>query len=366
MTKAKCRRQWASQLRREHANICFQYRIALRSPAFEIADSRKTLGVWVSKTRTIRIAAGLIEDYAWDIVVNVLKHEMAHQYVDEYLGRGSEKAHGPFFKTACEKLGVPPEFRSAGGDIRAMIGNFTRPETGNRATGMRARVEKLLSLAQSTNEHEALAAMRKANTLIRKHNLDLRDSGQQSRYGYHIINHRVKRLDLVKKTIAAILLDHFFVDVVYAGLYDAEDHETYKTIELLGTRENLVLARYVYDFLLRKTEHLWQRHQKSAGLSQRQRRSYVLGVLKGFRERLARDEKEMRRENNLPAGALALAADTGLTEFIDLRFPRLRKTRGKGTSIYATAYAAGKKEGGKLVIHKGIEISEGYLGRLLK
>jgi len=365
MTKAKCRRQWALQLLREHGNICFQYRVALKSPAFEITASRKTLGAWISATRTIRIAADLIGNYSWDIVLNVLKHEMAHQYVDEYLGRGGEKAHGPIFKKACEKLGLPPEFRSAGGDIQAMIRNFARPEPGTRESGVRVRVEKLLSLAQSANEHEAMAAMRKANALIRKYNLDLRESGQQSRYGYHIINQRVKRLDLIKKTIAAILLDHFFVDVVYASLYDAEDLETYKTIELLGTKENLVLARYVYDFLLRKTEHLWQEYKKSAGLPQRQRRSYVLGVLRGFRERLAREEKGFQRQNNLPVSALALSTDTGLTEFINLRFPRLQKTRGKGTSIYATAYSAGKKEGVNLVIHKGIEISEGYLGRLL-
>ena len=52
------------------------------------------------------IARHLVLGHPWGAVVEVLKHEMAHQYVQEHLGVVDESAHGPAFRAVCEKLGI--------------------------------------------------------------------------------------------------------------------------------------------------------------------------------------------------------------------------------------------------------------------
>ena len=111
------RRKWLHQLHSEFAQICSWYRVSLAAPAFRISNSRATLGSWHPEARTISISAALIAEYSWDTVINVLKHEMAHLYVHEYLGRGMEKPHGPAFSEACKKLGVLFPFNTATKDL---------------------------------------------------------------------------------------------------------------------------------------------------------------------------------------------------------------------------------------------------------
>ena len=65
----------------------------------------------------------LIEQHPWDIVVEVLKHEMAHQLADELLG-GCESAHGVIFRDACRMLGVANWAAGAACDLPQEIPNW--------------------------------------------------------------------------------------------------------------------------------------------------------------------------------------------------------------------------------------------------
>src|SRR5258708_25540671 len=66
------------------------FRTALRAPTLELAGGRTTLGRWVPETRTLEISRSLVLEHPWGAVVEVLKHEMAHQYVHEILGETSQ------------------------------------------------------------------------------------------------------------------------------------------------------------------------------------------------------------------------------------------------------------------------------------
>ncbi len=82
------------------------FRGGLVAPTLELVDLRATLGRWIPDTRTIEISLPLVVERPWGVVVEVLKHEMAHQYVHEVLGEKSETPHGPAFRDACARLGV--------------------------------------------------------------------------------------------------------------------------------------------------------------------------------------------------------------------------------------------------------------------
>lgn len=373
-SEVEYRRKWLHQLQSEFKQICSWHRISLAVPAFRISDSTATLGSWQPETRTISIAAALINGYSWDAVINILKHEMAHQYVHEYWGRSMEQPHGPSFAEACKKLGVLFPFNSATGDTPKVFIAAGQHECDSAYDKKVSRVRKMLSLAGSANRHEAEAAMAKANSFIRKYNLERLDSHEPSRYSYEIINTGKKRLHSIEHRIASLLMDYFYVDIVYSELFDPESLGSFKTIELLGTAENVAFARHGFDFLSHRVEFLWKNYRKTAKVPGKLRKTYIIGLLQGFREKLEKEEAQQKIPAAISAGtgrhktisALVVAKDPGLAEFTARRFPRLRKVQYRATGIYcANTYTAGKAEGKKITIHKTVRHEAGNLGRLL-
>ncbi|MDZ7695768.1 MAG: DUF2786 domain-containing protein [Deltaproteobacteria bacterium] len=353
-------RAWIAELYREHESICWQYRVDLPRPIIEISQARREWGAWDARSRTLRISAHLIETHSWDITLNVFKHEMAHQIVTDLFGAAD--GHGILFKKACHMIGVPHKFREAGGDLPRRIRDFRDRGMASENMRMLEKVRKLLSLARSKNEHEAFLAMQKANELIEKHNIDRLAQDRASQLVYAIIHHKKKRIENYQRKICQILREHFFVDVIYSRLYDAADCQTYKTIELLGAVENVRIAEYVYHFLMHQMERLWERHrQKSLNRVAGTKRSYRLGVLKGFHDRLDREAKD-RRQHYAPEAdgpdtlsALICTKDPKLNAFRQMRFPRLVNYRSSGARIHYDTFQAGVTDGERVRIHKGLE-----------
>jgi len=101
-------------------------------------------------------------------------------------------------------------------------------------------------------------------------------------------------------------MDHFFVETVCLSLYDPIGGETYQTVELLGTAENVRVGEYVYHFLMNQMEVLWKDYQrKRPGPAARSKRSYLLGVLKGFHDKLARQGRKSISERSRPGSMTA-------------------------------------------------------------
>ncbi len=366
----KFQRAWILELHREHEAICWRYRVGLARPMIGISNSRREWGAWDVDSRTIRVSAAVIKEYPWDVTLNVFKHEMAHQIVTDIFGAAD--GHGPLFEQACNMIGVPGAFQGASGDEPRKRVDFRDEEIDSENMRMLDKVRKLLSLARSGNENEAFLAMHKANELIEKYNIDRIEQEKTAKMVYAIIHHKKKRIENYQRRICLILKEHFFVDVVYSSLYDATACQTYRTIELLGTVENVRIAEYVYYFLMNQMEVLWKVHQcKKSAPASRNKRSYRLGVIKGFHEKLDRQAMERTREYKPEAGgprtmsALILAEDRALSDFTKIRFPRLSTYRSAGANIDTSTFQAGLDDGKQLNLHKGIQDQDGYQGRLL-
>jgi len=356
------------QLHVEFSDICWQYNIHLLPPVFEISQTERQLGSWVADTRTIRISFLLISRYSWAVTLNVLKHEIAHQICSEIF-QSKETAHGEIFSKACDLLGVPEEYRRASGDLSEDIDYVV---SGKQSTlqGRRFidKVEKLLALAQSANENEAALAMQKANELIEKYNIKQLEVDQDIKYTYVIINKKKKRIEAYQRQICAILRDFFFVKIVTSYLYDPFADQTHKTIEILGSHENVAIAEYCYHFLENQLLSLWSRNRrKYTGSAGTEKNSYYLGILSGFRTKLLEQKekppKEGRGKNPKdgkkqgPAYSLTpsnLVENTGLHDYVEMKFPRLRKLSRQGPKIYKSTYEEGLETGKKITLHKGV------------
>ena len=84
------------RLRDDYNHICFVHRLKLRNPIIEVTELGRLWGQWDPESHTIRMSLNLIENYPWDMVLEILRHEMAHQIVTDQFG--SDEAHGPLFR----------------------------------------------------------------------------------------------------------------------------------------------------------------------------------------------------------------------------------------------------------------------------
>jgi hypothetical protein len=363
----KLQHLWLQQLQFEFEEICLSYGLQLRPPVFEISDAKRELGAWFPGTRTLRLSRHLILNYSWSVTLQVLKHEMAHQLcTEQFLTVGAP--HGEAFHQACELLGVLPEYRRPGIVVVETVEQATGgSKISARGRECMARVEKLLALSQSSNEHEAALAMQKANDLIEKYHIQELGCDRLHRYGFGIIDRKRKRIESYQRSICTILHDFFFVRVVLSSLYDPLTNDTYKTIELLGTKENVTIAEYCYHFLENRLASLWSLNRRRfKGSVKTEKNSYYLGLLRGFHQKLQEQKmgkKDFRVEPKV--GDLIVAEEKRLEIFVGMRFPRLRKVSRGGVKVYGGTFNEGVETGKTITFAEGLAGKDQTFGGLL-
>lgn len=354
-------RAWTEQLYSEFANICFHFAVRLGTPNLRIEDLKINWGEWRPETRSLVIAKRLIELHPWDVVIEVLKHEMAHQMVSDHAFGGLP--HGDGFQAACLRLGVADWARLASGELPQQIPSWREKLLNDDEERLLKRAEKLLALAASTNEHEATLAMQRVRQLYAKYNLERLAAKRTSTHVYCILTAKKKSISAEETLIFSILTEYFFVRAIYLDHYDAVAATKYKGVELLGTRENVLMAEYVYHFLRHQITSLWTDFQHRTGKPGKARRSYMLGLLSGFREKLKNSAVAPNEQDDVRANRMLMAqADHLLKAFIEERHPRL-STRRTGSSYGDSAsFAAGVTDGGTITLNRGVTQQDGNRG----
>jgi predicted SprT family Zn-dependent metalloprotease len=318
---------------------------ALRPPVLQL-ETMANLGEWRSRTRTLTLSRELVLGHGWGVVVEVLKHEMAHQFVDETLSISDETAHGRTFRQVCERMGIDAAARGLPTQVRS--------EAENRVL---ERISKLLALAQSENQHEAEAAMKAAHALMLKHNLadasvaaaaDEAGTPPERRYGFRHLGEPSGRIQEHERALANLLATHFFVDAIWVPSFRADLGKAGTVLEVCGTEANLALAEYVYTFMLETAERLWRAHQKAHRIRlNRDRRAYLAGVMAGFGEKLVEGVVEQRN------AGLVWLPDAKLGGYMRKRHPRIRTVR-YGSSANGDAHRDGRAAGRDIVLHRPV------------
>jgi hypothetical protein len=324
------------------------FRGGLSPPALELVVAKATLGRWVPATRTLEISRALVVEQPWTATLEVLKHEMAHQYVHEVLGETSETPHGSAFRAACARLGI---------DARATGIPAAAPAAEEK---MVERIARLLALAESPNRHEAEAAMAAAQRLMLRHNLEADRAHAARDYGYLHLGRPTGRVSEHERLVAMILGKHFFVDVIWIPVYRALEGRRGSVLEICGTRANTAIAEYVHGFLFQTGDRLWSEHKHSRGISSdRERRSYLAGVMTGFADKLDQQASKSRSEG------LVWLRDGDLEAYFRRRHPHVRNVRYAGRRR-TDAWARGREAGRSIVLHKPVSSAATSRGRLLK
>ncbi|MBN2799691.1 MAG: DUF2786 domain-containing protein [Deltaproteobacteria bacterium] len=305
----------------------------LAPPSFALTRGISKLGSWRSDLRQLSLSEELIRSQPWEVVLEVLKHEMAHQYCDEVL-KIREAPHGPFFQAVCRARGVDPNPRGI-------------PTAGNADSAVVRKVRALLALATSPEQHEAEAAMNAARRLMLKHNLA--GVGQERRYVSRLVGQARLRHEAVAQVVGGMLPQFFFVTAIWVKTYDLGQRRIATALEISGTEENVDFAEYVHSFLFATLDRLWARHRRERGnLSSKGKRDFQLGVMLAFTDKLARERKQDEQTG------LVWVADPGLEQYFNTKHPQ---TKEKSSLTYRNTedFKQGTRHGEDLVIHRPVE-----------
>ncbi len=352
--------EWRNAVGRLPPNLAAR----LAEPQFAILPELKNWGQWRGgAVRRIELAERLILRHPWYAVVDVLRHEIAHQVVECCFPQAGESAHGPQFRAVCRLLGARPEASGDYPTLDQLVFNEDAgtPEQEGAVTPqarMLVRVRKLLALSASPNQHEAEAALLKARELAAKYELDLDSAATRPEETFYTITigAPLPRIALQESLLGNLLHDFFNVTVVWETTPDPERRDRFcKQLALSGTPRHLRLASYVYDCI---------RHYMKSALydlpaamlgkalgSARARADFEIGVLKGFRTVL--EAQNQRPE----VRALVLADRTRLDEYVRWVYPHLRTSRSSRHETDPRLRQAGEEAGRKFRLHPGVEDS---------
>ena len=331
----------------DHANW-YYLRRAMTNPIIGLSNSETLLGQWFADKRLMLFSRSLVHTAPWEQVVEVLRHEMAHQFVNEVLQVTDEPPHGPAWQRAAKRLAVDP----------ILSGLANSPDAQN--SRVVSRVRKLFSLANSPNPHEAEAAMAKAQRLMLKHNIDLANGQGEQCYTSRIIGPRKIRFERWEQLLVALLTRHFFVRAIWISIYLRDRQRNARATEYTGTPANLQMAEYVHDFLSRTAKARYRefKHHRPKG-RRRERTEFLNGLIRGFDAKL-KEQKEKHRQEGL-----VWVEDPKLTAFEERRHPRTLSRRS-AVITFGGAYAAGHMAGSEIVLNLPLAEKQENRGLLLK
>ena len=323
------------------------FKSGLTAPQIALVPSRSHLGRWICTTRTLELSRPLVLEQPWGVVLEVLKHEMAHQYVNETLGEMSQTPHGPAFRDACRRLGIDG----------AAAGMPNAAATNPSDVRMIERIARLLALAESPNVHEAEAAMAAAQRLMLKHNLEVGRDAAARGYGYRHVGRPTGRVTESERILAMLVGKYFFVEPIWVPVYRPHEGKRGSVLEVCGTSSNLEIAAYVHHYLSVTADRLWVEHKKARRIAgNRDRRTFLAGVMSGFAEKLAQGVQANKEQG------LVWIKDADLFAYYRRRHPHIRHVRNAGTPKNE-AFSDGREAGKRIVLHRAVEGASGGTGR---
>jgi hypothetical protein len=320
----------------------------LRPPVLVLDDATDRLAAWDGRHRTITVSRAFVTKASWVAVREVLKHESAHQYVDEVLQIRDESAHGPTFRRVCLDRGIDP--RAVG----VVLDGAAEARDADDERVLR-RVEKLLALAQSDNAAEAEAAANAAQRLMLEHNLAC--LGRPRRYVVRTLGQPTGRMHAHEKILGVLLSTSYFVDVIIVRAWMHEAARMGTVMEVAGAAENVDMAEWVYTFLLGAAERTWREQARARGLPPKERLPFFAGFMMGVKDTLGRGAKAAQEKG------LVWKGDADLVDFVRRRHPRVRRSRIAGSA--RDGHVAGREAGQDVVIHKPVATTTTNRGRLL-
>jgi hypothetical protein len=213
------------------------------------------------------------------------------------------------------------------------------------------KIQKLLALANSSNEHEAKLAAERATALLTKYNLSMQDIAAEEREyeATHFMGQHT-RLVMEQKFLFGILMDFFFIKVVVGKKFNPLLGKQVRVWSFFGQSHNVEIAKYVYSFLDVTFQQLFAEYVKSGGASGKTaRNSFYMGLTRGLRSQLKATKVQVEQE-----AGLVVVQDPGIDDFISDTVGKTRTVARSSGQVDVAALEKGVEEGKNIKIARGL------------
>lgn len=218
------------------------------------------------------------------------------------------------------------------------------------------KIQKLLALATSPNEHEAKLAADKANEILIQYNLTMQEVDRQmSEYETNDVFHSARVLQ-EETFVCSILKGFFFVDVIYKKRLRQGT-----TVCLIGEATNVQVAAYVRSFLINSFKRLWNEYRKSTGAESSSKRAYYLGLTRGLEAQLQATRSSIQADRQM-----VLVKDPNIEKYKRELFTNIKTVSFNPIRLDGNAMSAGAEAGKSLRISRGIEHKGDNSGKYLE
>lgn len=205
------------------------------------------------------------------------------------------------------------------------------------------KIQKCLALGKSPNEHEAAAAMRQAQNLMRNFGIDEKDLSILG-FREEVVQTAVQcgrgtKIPLALSSITRLVRHAFGVSAFYSQVKLKTDYNY--SITYVGREDRVMLAAYAHTVVARAVDRAWAQHQKDFPHVKGQhgaRAGFYIGWVNGVREKI-------------DAFANTPEDDRGAELYIEAKFGALETAKKNAQRVSGHALAAGKGASAGFSIH---------------
>lgn len=235
------------------------------------------------------------------------------------------------------------------------------------SSDVQSQIQKLLALSESTNEHEAVLALRKARELLTRHGLtmsDIRSNTEESKGA-------TSRVDFGKKVCPSWMVS---LGTIVGEFFDCKTLYTPSQVVFIGVKQDVEIAAYSFTTARDRIEWLayvrtgenTERFKAQKGFSPRQltganhpktwRNSWMSGFLSGLSSKLESVKQE--QDEQIETGtAIVLAKNQIIQSVLDSQFSNRGSFQTSMTRSNSSALRQGEADGREFSLSLGIETS---------
>ncbi len=279
----------------------------------------------------------------WPVITDILRHEIAHlitflEYPD------CPRPHGVEFNQICLKY-FSKEVAKASINLEEIFNQKDQEQIEKTIS----KVQKLFSLAQSSNNHEALLAIQKANQILLQFNINLDIMSEDQTYMLSVISG--KRCQEKHQAIAKIIQE-FYVAPIFS-------HAKNKFfLHVVGSKANVQFADYLAVYLDRELERLWEITKGSKKTTIRAKNSFFRGIAVGFLKKMSDDKANLAgvfiKEEKMQLATVLKNQEKELLKHLDRAFPKRRSSFSQSITDHSWS-EVGKSAGEKLSFNRPLE-----------
>ena len=213
------------------------------------------------------------------------------------------------------------------------------------------KIKKLLALSTSSNENEAQAAIAKAQEMLAKYKLSMKDIDGTNTASKNVKNHATDvtfKKATWKGLLASVIADNF---CCYSYFNTFRTHR----IVFMGLTEDVETAsavfEYAVEYIVAKTRQLKKKYYRLGESTKGLENDYAQGFIKGLSQKY-----ETQKQKNQEWALVLIKPQIVVREYKNMKFRKKSVNVGSKFSGFDSAYEQGRMDG------NNFEMISGHIG----